>query len=511
LVVRHLPTKIMWVPGHLERNYISMIRFLSVVAMMVVLGGSAPGQESGIASQGVQAASAAGQMPAAAASPSISAGGAQSPLLGGVPTGNPTGELLPLPLSEVIKRGLRYNLGALLSEQSTVATRGARLLALSQLLPKVTVGVNELQEQVNLAAFGFRPSPGMKTVVGPFNVFDVRAYVTQPVLDFAALNRYRASGENVKAAQLENENTRDMVVFVCANLYLQAVASGSRIDAARAQVRTAQTLYDLAVDQKAAGVAPGIEVLRAQVELHAQQQRFIVAEDQFAKDKLALARAIGLPLGQEFKLTDILSYAPIPAMPIEDAVQRAYKERPDYQSAQARVRAAESDRKAARAGRLPTINFSADYGDIGQRPWESHGTFTVATNVRIPIFQGGSVKGRTWEADAALRQREAELEDLRGKIYYDIRTAFLDLKAASDRVQVAQGAVKLAEEQVLQSQDRFRAGVTNNVEVVQAQEAQATANENHISSLHSHSASKLALAKAIGISGDDYDMFLRGK
>jgi outer membrane protein TolC len=247
------------------------------------------------------------------------------------------------------------------------------------------------------------------------------------------------------------------------------------------------------------------------VELHAQQQRLIVAEDRFAKDKLALARAIGLPLGQEYKLVDGMSFAPISTMSLEDTVKRAYAERPDYQSAQARVRAAESDLKAAHAERLPTVNFSADYGIIGQRPWDSHGTFTVATNLKIPIFQGGSVRARVWESEAAVSQREAELEDLKARIYYDVRNAFLDLKASADRVEVAQSAVKLADQQVTQSEDRFRAGVTNNVEVVQAQEALATASENYISSLQAHIAAKLALAGAMGISGTEYEQFLRGK
>jgi outer membrane protein TolC len=487
-----------------------MTRFLSVPAVMLALLGALSAQTNGIPGQGAPGAYQTG--PASALSiPAIGTGSAQSPLMGGIPTGEPTPEVLPLSLSETLRRGLRYNLGSLLSEQSVQAARGTRLRALSELLPKVSVGLNEQQEQVNLAAFGFEPSPGMKTIVGPFNVFDVRAYATQPILDFAARNRYRASVEDVKAAQSDNVTTRDMVVFVCANLYLQAVASSSRIEAARAQVRTARVLYDLAVDQKAAGVSPGIEVLRAQVELQAEEQRLIVAEDQFAKDKLALARAIGLPLGQEFTLTDGMSYKPIPSMALDETVQRAYRERPDLQSAQARVRSAESERKAAGAERLPTLNLSADYGDIGQRPWESHGTFTVAAVFRFPLFQGGSVRGRIWQADAALEQRKAELEDLRGRIYYDVRNAFLDLKAAADRVEVAQSAVKLADEQLRQSQDRFRAGVTNNVEVVQAQQSQATANENYISSLQAHSASKLALARAIGISGAEYDQFLRGE
>jgi outer membrane protein TolC len=198
-------------------------------------------------------------------------------------------------------------------------------------------------------------------------------------------------------------------------------------------------------------------------------------------------------------------------MSLDEAVQRAYKERPDYQSAQARVRSAELGRKSAKALRLPSVAFSADYGIIGQRPWENHGTFTVASILRFPIFQGGSVRALVLESDAALRQRQAELDDLRGRIYYEIRNAFLDLKSAADRVQVAQSAVKLAEEQVQQSQDRFRAGVTNNVEVVQAQEALATASENYIASLQAHSAAKLALARAIGVSDTAYEPFLRGK
>ena len=485
-----------------------MRRFFGIPAMMLIFLGAARAQGPG-ASVRSEASSMAGQ--AAASGQANDFGNAQNPLLGGVPTGKPTGSVIPLSLSEAIKKGLNYNLGNLLSAESTRAASGARLLALSQLLPHVTTGVTEAQEQVNLAAFGFPGIPGVPMVAGPFNVFDVRAYVTQTVLDFPALNRYRAEKENQKTAQFSSENTRDLVVYVCANLYLQAVASSSRIDATRAQVNTAEVLYNLALDQKSAGVVPGIEVLRAQVELQAQQQKLIVAENQFAKDKLALARAIGLPLGQEFTLTDGMSYTPMPPMSLDESVQRAYKERPDYQSAQARMRAAELERKSAKAERLPTVDFSADYGALGQRPWQNHGTFTVTSMVRFPIFQGGRVQGLVLEADAALRQRQAELEDLRGRIYYDVRNAFLDLKAAADRMQVAQSAIKLANEQVQESQDRFRAGVTNNVEVVQAQEALATASENYVSSLQAHSAAKLALARAIGISETAYEEFLRGK
>jgi outer membrane protein TolC len=490
----------------------SIARFFGVPAMILALAGALPAQRSGNSSQANQTASSQDSQGAALLNLQISDfSSTQNPFLGGIPSGKPTGGVLPLSISDALKRGLSYNLGALLSEEGVRATRGARALALSRLLPQLFAGASEAQEQVNLEAFGFQGFPGMKTVVGPFNVFDVRANISQTVLDLTALNRYRAAKQNVRAAELSSENARELVVYVCANLYLQAVAGSSRIDATRAQVNTAQALYNLAVDQKAAGVVSGIEVLRAQVELQAQQQRLIVVEDQFHKDKLALARAIGLPIGQEFSLTEDLAFVPASTITLDEALQRAYRDRPDYQSAQARVLSAEYDKKAAQAQRLPTVGFSADYGDIGQRPWDSHGTFTVATSLRIPIYLGGSIRGTIMEAEAVVNQRKAELEDLRGRIYYGIRAAFLDLQASADRVQVAQSAIKLANEQVQQSQDRFRAGVTNNVEVVQAQEALATASENNISSLQAHIAAKLALARTIGVSDAAYEQFLRGK
>jgi outer membrane protein TolC len=475
-----------------------------------VLRAQAPAS-NGPSEQGQASLSQRGGTGAAISGANLLAAGTQNPFLAGVPTGTATSEVLRLSLGDVMTRALRYNLGGVLSQQGIRSARGARLLALSQLLPNLTTGGQFTEEQVNLAALGFSGFPGVPNVIGPFSVFDARAYLNQPVLDFVALNRAKAESQNIRAAQFSDTNARETIVFVSGNLYLQIISDDSRIDAVRAQVATSEALYRLAVDQKAAGVVAGIDVLRAQVELQAQQQRLIVAEDQFAKDKLVLARAIGLPLGQDFMLTDTMPFAPIAAMDLNATVERAYRDRPDYHAAQAQVQSAELNKKAAQAARLPSIGFHADYGDIGQRPWSSHGTFTVLANLRFPIFQGGSVQGRVLEADALLQQRQAELEDLKGRIYYEIRTAFLDLKAAEERVQVAASAQNLAQEQLVQARDRFAAGVANNIEVVQAQDTVALAMENYIASLYAHNAAKLAVAKAAGVSENGYEAFLRGK
>jgi len=424
----------------------------------------------------------------------------QDVFLGGVPQGEKTSDALRLSLADAIKNGLRYNLGVLIGDQSVEAARGARLAALSRLRPQVSA-------QAGMDYYALRERDQ-----DPTNAISAGVGVTQSILDFSSQRQKRAAEENLKAVGFSNENARDMTAYVVSMLYLQTVADKSRIDAVHAQVRTAQSLYELAVDQKAAGVVSGIEVLRAQVELQSEQQRLIVAEDQFAKNKLTLARAIGLPLGQEFELSDDMSFVPIQVLSLEESIEQALRERPDYRSAEAGIRAAEFGRKAAEAGNLPSLSVGADYRLRNQAPWEGHGSQTaIGASLNVPIFNGGAVKSRVIEADAVLNRLKAEFEDLKAGIHYDIRKAFLDLKAADERVKVAESAVLLAGEQVAQSESRFRAGVTNNVEVVQAQEALATANENHISGLQAHNMAKLALARAMGVSDIEYESFLKGK
>ncbi len=437
--------------------------------------------------------------------------GAQDLFLGGVPTGQVLPGEMPLSLDEAISRGLKYNLGVLLTREGTRDARGARWKALSSLLPNVTAGTSEVVQQINLAAFGFPPFPGIPQIVGPFSVFDVRGYVSQTIFDLHALERTHEESNKTKAAEYTYQNARDLVVLVSANLYLESVADASRVEAADAQTKTAQALYDRAVDLRKAGVVAGIDVLRAQVELQAQQQRLIYFQNEFAKRKLTLARAIGLAVGQEFKLTDAIPYSPMPPVAFDQALDRAYASRADFQAAKAQVQAAEAAKKAALGHALPSLQFNGDYGDIGNAPGRSHGTFTVAATLKIPLFQGGRVHGEMLQADAQLSERRAELEDLRARIAYEVRTALLDLKSSSDRTKVARSARGLAHEQLQQAQDRFAAGVVSSIEVVQAQDALATADENYISSLYAFNVSKAALARALGVAEKSYREFIGGQ
>jgi outer membrane protein TolC len=437
----------------------------------------------------------------------------QSSFQGSVP-GKLEPGVLQISLQGAIDRGLKTNLGLLLSDQDVGSARGARWKKLSSLLPNVTTTSYVDGSQVDLAEFGFNAIPGVSipNIIGPFGYYDSRAYLTQSLLDLNAINNTRAATQSLKAAQYTAKDARDLVVLAVGYNYLQAIADASRIESVAAQVNTAQALYNQASDQVNAGTSPAIDGLRAQVELKTRQQQLIQAKNDFAIQKITLARVIGLAAGQAYDLTDKSPYEPFTAMTLDEALQRAYASRSDYMAASATERAAEYTKKAARAEYLPSLSFSADYGVAGTySTLATHGVFDVRGTLSIPIFQGGKVHGDELQADAQLEQARQQLENIRGQIDQDVRTAFLNLQSSAEQVEVAKSNIDLAQQTLDQSRDRFAAGVADTVEVVQAQEQVATANDSYISSLYSYNYAKISLARALGLAEASVREYFKGK
>ena len=410
----------------------------------------------------------------------------------------PTSEDIALTVSDAIDRSLKYNLGILLTDQSMRAARGQRLQELSSLLPQVTGQLSENVQKINLAAFGFTPAAGSPSVVGPFSLFDARARMTQEVFNWRDVNRVRSAQQQVEAARYTYADAREIVVLVVSNLYLRSLADFARQQAAQAQLDTALDVVRQTNDLKNAGVVAAIDVLRAQVEEQTSRQRLVAAANDFQKSKIALARAIGLPITQRFHLADTMPYVPLPPVDVDQVVQQALLQRADYKRQQALVQAAERSRQAAQAGLYPSVEFNGDYGGIGQTPGQSRGTFTAAGILKIPLFQGGKVHAEVMQADAALRQRQAELNDLRGRIEEEVRTSVLDIKASEQQVEAARAELNFAQEQLTQARDRFSAGVGTSLDVSQAEDAVASAHDNYISSLYANNIAKAELARAAG-------------
>ena len=421
----------------------------------------------------------------------------QDPFAGSIPQGKATPEILDLTVEDALDRGLKYNLGLYLADRATEQSRAARLRAISDLLPVVNGGYTEEAQKINLKQFGFT-FPGFPSSVGPFGLTSLQAGGSWTLLDFHSINNIQAAQQNVKAAQYSYQDARDTVVLAVGANYLLTIAQESRVTATEAELKTADTLYQLALDQEKAGLAPNIDTLRARVEMQARREALITAQNDLEKQRIALARVIGLPVQQKFRLVNRVPYQPLPWAVLETAYDRALQTRPDYHAALAALRGAQLSREAAWKQRLPSVGLAGEYGVLGYTPDGMAPNWTAAATLRIPIFEGGKVEADVHQADAILKQRQAQVDNLRGRIEQEVQDAILDLKAASQQVEVAQLGLELAQQALGQSQDRFAAGVTNNVEVVQAQQQLAAANEQYIAALYGHNIAKVLLARAIG-------------
>ncbi len=432
-----------------------------------------------------------------------------SPFQGSVATGEVSAQPVSLTLDEAIQRGLKTNLGVILSGAQTAAARGERLNQLQALLPSVDASAKETMMQLDLPAEGLR-IPGFPKIIGPFGFTDLRASLNWSLMDVASLRNYLAARHNFAAAQLSAQDARDLVVLVAGNAYLLALADESRVTSVEAQVATAKISLDQAVARHEAGTAPLLDELRARVDYQSLEQQLIVARNALEKDKLSLARVIGLPLEQSFTLADKAPYAVFDQIDVEAAIHEAHANRKDLAAMVEQVKAAEQQRKAATADRLPTLNFMGDYGDIGVNPKTSHGTGDAAGTLSVPLFREYGLRGEAQVAQTQLDTAQARLSDKISQVDADVRDALLDIASAQKMVEVARSSVELANEALSEAQQRYANGVSDNLAVSQAQQSVAQANDQYVTSLYRHNVAKLSLARALG-AGEEYRKFLGGK
>ena len=425
----------------------------------------------------------------------------QGPYAGSITTGTLQGKLS---LDDAIHRALQYNLGTTGLNLALRQARGQSRTARAALMPNLNGNLRESVLQNDLAVAGIHAPriPGLgqiiPTVTPPFNYFDLRATLTQTLADFTALNNYRSANEIVKADEQYALDARDLVVYAVAGAYLQVLTAQARVDSARAQLDTAKALFKQTDERRQAGLNAQIDANRSHVQMQTEQQRLTTIENDLAKQKINLARLCGLPPNEHYDLANQIGFSPSPQLTPEEALKQALDRRPDLKAAEAQVRAAERSLAAAKAERYPSLSLSADYGAIGTNPSESHGTFTVTGSLKFPIWQGGKAEGDIAQAQASLEQRRAELADLKGRIESDIRQAMLDVETAAGQIDVAKDNQAVSRQTLDLTRQRLEAGITDPVEVVQAQETVATADLDYISSLFAHNLAKLSLARAIG-------------
>ena len=423
--------------------------------------------------------------------------------------GEATSQVLELSLDDAIARGLKNNLGMILSSEQLAAARGQRLSQLQALLPTVNLKASENVLQVDLPAEGMRIK-GFPTTLGPFGYTDVRAQLDLALVDVASLRNYLAARHNFAAAQLSAADARELVVLTVGNAYLMVLADETRLAAVEAEVKTAGVSLSQAQASHEAGTAPLLDELRARVDLQSLEQQRIVAANALEKDKLALARTIGLPLKQQFTLTDKEPYAPFDGIDTEAAIREAKANRKDLAATVEQTLAARQQRQAATADRLPTVHFAGDYGDIGTTLAHSHGSGEASGTVSVPLFREFALRGEAQQAQAQLNVAQAKQSDAQAQVDADVRDALLDIASAEKLVETARSSVELANEVLQEAQERYANGVSDNLAVSQAQQSVAQANEQYVASLYRHNMAKLSLARALG-AGEHYKTYLGGK
>lgn len=428
---------------------------------------------------------------------------------GSVTKGEASAQAINLSLDDAIQRGLQANLGIILSGTQAAGARAERLSQLQSLLPSVDFTAKEAAMQTDLPAQGLR-IPGFPVIIGPFGYTDVRASLTWSLVDVQSLRNYLAARHNFAAAQLSAQDARDMVVLTVGNAYLLVLADQTQMSSVEAQVATAKVSLDQAVANHDAGTAPLLDELRARVDYQSLEQQLIVAQNDLAKDKLALARTIGLPLTQSFNLTDTVPYAPFDQLDADALIKQAKANRKDLAALVEQTAAAAEQRKAATAARLPAVQADADYGDIGTTLAHSHGTVDATASVTVPIFAEFALRGLAQTAQAQLDTSQAQLNDRNAQIEADVRDALLDIASAQKQVEVAQSSKELAGEALKEAQERYANGVSDNLAVSQAQQSVAQADSQYVTSLYRDNIAKLSLARALG-DGQDYKKYLGGK
>ena len=406
---------------------------------------------------------------------------------------------LRLTLQEAIDRGVRNNLRALLAGTNLNEARATSQRARALLLPKVRGESSATIQNRSLRAFGIT-GPGIPKVVGPFSLYDFRVSVDQPLFDLSAYYLWKASGRQEEAARLSLDDAREWIVRLVSGLYLGVQAAEARSEAARWRVTTAEALVKLARDRRDEGVATGVDVLRAEVSLANDRQRLLEADNTTRRSLLELARTIGVGLGTRIELAEPLTFVEMPAPAIEEALPQALGRRADYLALRVRRDAVLGERKSVEARKLPRLDLRADYGGIGRNLGELDATGTIRGSLSISLFnrdRGGEIA----QIDTRIQRINHTLADLHVAIEQEIREALLNLESAAAQVEVARQGRALAERELELARTRFETGVANNIEVTNAQESVARAQENSILALTRYADGRAALRRALGNPG----------
>jgi outer membrane protein TolC len=420
---------------------------------------------------------------------------------------NAPSEPVRLTLEQAVNLARKQNTTARIAQITAAESTQDKNVARAALLPQANLNAGEQWERLNLAAeFGggalpFNGLPAGTTVpghIGPFSLFSAGIGFDGQIFDLTLFRRYQASRNSENASKFDSQSTREQVILLVVSQYIGTLRATADVQASQSRVELAQALYDQAADLQKEGVGTGIDTLRANVELQNEKQRLIEAQAQRETSVFGLSRILNLDPRQPVELADSLSFFETPQPDIETSIEEGLSTRPEWKALEQQAKAAEYQKKASSESRLPSAHYSGNYTQLGVSPTTVIPTYTYAGSVSMPLFTGGRIRAEIARANLEIQRIKQQQADLRNSIALDVKTSLINLGSSRNEVQVANLGVQLSKEEVDQARDRFKAGVANNIEVIQAQDSLARANDNQIAALYRFNQARADLARAVG-------------
>jgi outer membrane protein len=414
--------------------------------------------------------------------------------------GNAPTQILRLTLDQAVGLALKQNPTAQIAILQAAQSEQDKNISRADLLPQASAKISDEAQKVNLLAqFGGKtPFPGFPKTLGPYQVFSAGPSFGGPVFDLTLWRRYQAARDTVNASKANSLSTMEQVILLVVSQYIGTLRAVANVEASQSRVSLAQALYDQAADLQKEGVGTGIDTLRANVELQNEKQRLIEAENDRETSLFGLSRLLNLDPRQALELADSLSFYDTPQPEAGPSMELALAERQEWKALAAQMKAAENQKKASQYSRLPSVRFDGDFAYVGTSGNTTLPTYTYQASVNMPLFTGGRIHAEIVRAGLEIKKLEQQADDLRNQIALDVKTALLNLQSARSEVQVANLGVQLSKEEVDQARDRFKAGVANNIEVIQAQDSLARANDNQILALYRFNQARADLARSTG-------------
>jgi outer membrane protein TolC len=405
---------------------------------------------------------------------------------------------LRLSLVQAVDRALAQNPEVQIANLQIAESQQDRDIARSALLPQASLDASESVRRLNVETVIGHQLPGIGRVAGPFQAIVAGPTFSAPVFDLRLWKQYRAAKDRVAASRADAQTRREETSLLVVSQYLGVLRAKARVDSSKSRIQLAQALLDQATALHKAGVATGVDEVRAQVKLRQEEQGLIVAETDGQTAQYALARLLNLPSGHEVQTTGTDSFFTTADLPSGATVETAIHNRPELASAQSHRRTAESERSAASAASLPSLTFQGSWAEAGRNLPGMIPAYTYEFALSVPLFTGGRLRAEKRRAQIEVEQAAQSEIEVRNRIAEQVKSSIAQWKAARNEVNVANDALRLAREELNLAKGRFAAGVTDNIEVISAQDSLARASDDRIDAYYRFSAARATLARATG-------------